>query len=208
MILGISGSGRKDRMIHQTVRTLLEKTGLEYDIVSLAGKKINGCIGCTACASDNICKVKDDWNAIGEKMLKANMIVFGAPNYYGMINALAHACLERTFCFRHRDAFLLKNKYGVSISTSRHNLENDAVKDTIQKFMRSNQIHILGHITVDDYSQCFTCGFGKDCEAGSVVGKWGVLEEIEAKHLPNEVARQEFTLKAIHALVEKIKATV
>jgi multimeric flavodoxin WrbA len=208
MILGISGSGRKDRMIHQTVRTLLEKTGLEYDIVSLAGKKINGCIGCTACASDNICKVKDDWNAIGEKMLKANMIVFGAPNYYGMINALAHACLERTFCFRHRDAFLLKNKYGVSINTSRHNSENDAVKDTIQKFMRSNQIHILGHITVDDYSQCFTCGFGKDCEAGSVVGKWGVLEEIEAKHLPNEVVGQEFTLKAIHALVEKIKATL
>jgi len=102
LILGISASARKDGITSAAVKAVLQASGMEYEYVSLTGKRINGCIGCTGCASDNFCKVKDDWNEIGEEMLKAEAIVFGAPNYYGTINALGHACLERTFCFRHR----------------------------------------------------------------------------------------------------------
>ncbi|MHB1126085.1 MAG: hypothetical protein ACYC2T_03875, partial [Bacillota bacterium] len=61
MILGISASGRKEGITSKTVKAILEATNVEYEYVSLAGKKINGCIGCTKCAADNRCKVKDDW---------------------------------------------------------------------------------------------------------------------------------------------------
>lgn len=70
MILAISASGRKNRIINQTVAAIAAESGQEYEVISLAGKRINGCIGCTRCASDNICKVKDDWNEIGEKIEK------------------------------------------------------------------------------------------------------------------------------------------
>ena len=37
------------------VRAAAENTGFGFDLVALAGKKIQGCIGCMGCADDNIC---------------------------------------------------------------------------------------------------------------------------------------------------------
>ena len=151
MILGISGSGRKNRMVHQTVLAIATESGQEYEVISLAGKKINGCIGCTQCAADNICKVKDDWNEIGEKMAQANVIIFGAPNYYGTINA-------------------------------------------------------LGHVTVESYDQCYTCGFGHDCKSGKVVPKHGVLASIEKEHLPLDFKEQSSTQRQVSDIVIKLES--
>jgi hypothetical protein len=61
-VLGISGSPRKKSTsgTYKLVKTVVENTGCEYEIVSLRGKQISGCIACLGCAKDNICKVKDD----------------------------------------------------------------------------------------------------------------------------------------------------
>jgi hypothetical protein len=61
-ILGIVGSSRKEGVssVHQLVTTVLENTGYDFELVSLRGKKIGGCIACLGCVKDNICKVKDD----------------------------------------------------------------------------------------------------------------------------------------------------
>lgn len=37
------------------------------------------------CVRDNRCKQQDDWNEIGQKMLEADAIVFGGPDYYGTL---------------------------------------------------------------------------------------------------------------------------
>ena len=115
MILGISASGRQEtrdesgRLLKgvndHMVKYVLEKTGEPFEYVSLAGKRISGCQACLACAKDNVCVVDDDWAAIRDKMFEADAVVFGAPNYYGTINAHGHAFLERTFSLRHREAF-------------------------------------------------------------------------------------------------------
>lgn len=68
MILGISGSSRANGTTSDVIKYILEQSGQEYEYVSLAGKKINGCIGCTRCAADSFCKVEDDWQEIGRKM--------------------------------------------------------------------------------------------------------------------------------------------
>ncbi|HZK85611.1 MAG TPA: hypothetical protein VFC58_13280 [Desulfosporosinus sp.] len=49
-------------------------TGLEYEYSSLAGKRINGCTGCTLCAGDKKCKQQDNWNEIGRKMMQADAV--------------------------------------------------------------------------------------------------------------------------------------
>ncbi|ONI46878.1 hypothetical protein AN644_02300 [Candidatus Epulonipiscium fishelsonii] len=198
-ILAISGSGRKDRMTHNVIKELLKDCKDEVEIISLAGKKINGCIGCTACAGDNKCKVQDDWNEIGEKMEQADMIVFGAPDYFGSINALAHVCLERTYSFRHRSIFSLKDKLGVIVSTCETRDRKDPVGEFIKKMFDFNHIKTIGKVQVNQYSQCYTCGYGHDCEAGMVVYKHGILEEILPSHIPHEVNCQDETLKEIKA---------
>jgi multimeric flavodoxin WrbA len=184
MILGIGASGRKDMITSKTVKAILEDSGQEYEFISLAGKKINGCIGCTQCDSDNICKVKDDWNEIGEKMRKADAIVFGAPDYYDTINALGHACLERTFSFRHRGGFSLEGKYGISVSASYSEQGNEAVHSIIKKFMLSNRMIVIDSVSAEGYSQCYNCNYGHMCSIGNVVKANGFIDKIEKKHCP------------------------
>ncbi|WP_411679783.1 NAD(P)H-dependent oxidoreductase [Clostridium thailandense] len=194
MILGISASGRKDGIISKTVKAILEASNSEYEYISLSGKRINGCIGCTLCAADNQCKVKDDWNEIAEKMLMADVIVFGAPNYGETINALGHACLERTFCFRHREAFSLSGKIGVAVSASYSEEGTNLVNMIIKKSMMINKMSVVGAVSAHGYSQCYTCGFGQNCNAGNVVKKYGPLDKIEKKHLPPSFEEQEDTI--------------
>ncbi len=198
-VLAISASARKNRMVHNGIKELLKDIKSECEIISLSQKRINGCIGCTACAKDNQCKVKDDWNEIGEKMKEADVIIFGAPNYYGMINALGHATLERTFCFRHRDEFLLKDKLGVALATCTNQTDENPVINYIEKMFASAKMKTIANVKVNQYNQCYTCGFGKDCLSGSVVGRHGVLDEILPCHLPLELQEQEETLKEIKA---------
>lgn len=188
MILGISASGRKDGVTGQAVQALLAATGLEYEYVSLAGKKISGCIGCTLCAGDNICKLQDDWNEIGEKMRRADAIVFGAPNYFEQMNALGHACWERTFSFRHREIFDLAGKLGVSVSVEYEG--NDSVNSQIEYFMRRNHMAVIDRVAVHACGQCYTCGYGHDCGVGRVVRVHGFLDAIKDEHYPPDFAHQ------------------
>lgn len=191
MILGINASGRNGGVTGEAVKAVLEASGLEYEYVSLAGKRINGCIGCTACAGDNICKVKDDWNEIGEKMRDAKAIVFGAPNYFGRMNALGHACWERTFCFRHREAFSLAGKMGIIVSVEYEG--HNKVRPEIEDFMNRNKMAVIESVFAKGYSQCFTCGFGHDCSVGNVVRLHGFIEKVEKEHLPLCFDQQEET---------------
>jgi len=189
LILGISASGRYNGVTSEAVKAVLKASGMEYEYVSLAGKKINGCIGCTACAADNICKVQDDWNVIGEKMRTADAIVFGAPNYFGQMNALGHACWERAFCFRHREVFSLAGKLGVIVSVEYEG--NSKVNPEIEDFMERNKMAVIESVFANGNSQCFTCGFGHDCSVGNVVRLHGFIEKVEDKDLPPCFGQQD-----------------
>ena len=188
MILGINASGRPNGVTADAVKAVLSATNLPSEYISLAGKRFTGCIGCTLCAADNVCKVNDDWLNIGDAMLRADAIVFGAPNYFGSINALGHACLERTFCFRHRDAYRLAGKLGLVVSTDYKG--TDEVATFIQNMMTRNKMAVIDTVFVRGYSQCYTCGFGHDCASGNVVKDHGFLEEILPEHLPAKFGAQ------------------
>ncbi len=183
MILGISASGREKGMTAQAVKYVLENSGEEYEYISLSRLVINGCRGCTLCAKENRCVMKDDWIDVQNALLKADAIVFGAANYYGMINGLGHACLERTFAFRHREIFSLAGKLGVAIGTT-YGGQSTVVNDYIQKMMQSNLMPVVSSVTIDGYSQCYTCGYGEDCAVGGVVSRHGFCDQITPDILP------------------------
>lgn len=204
MILGISASGRPEGITDEAIKTILEASELDYEYISLAGKNINGCIGCTRCAADNRCKQIDDWNKIGEKMLESEVIIFGAPNYYGTINALGHACLERTYSFRHQGKFCLKGKAGIAVGVD--DQEENSVLPYIKNMMVHNKMKIIDDLAVDGYSQCYTCGFGHQCEVGSVVPKHGFLDEIKDEHLPPRFCEQEKNMVKAKKIGQKLKS--
>lgn len=193
MILGISASGRQEtrdssgRLVkganEHMLKYLLEKTGEEYEYLSLSGKKINGCQACLLCAKDNVCVLDDDWADVRDKMFEADAVVFAAPNYYGTINAHGHAFLERTFSLRHREAFPLAGKINAIDVSGRS--ENNPAEGFIRQMFRSNYMaEPIGVLHVSGVSQCYTCGYGEKCAAGSVVAKHGLLNEIQPWMMP------------------------
>jgi multimeric flavodoxin WrbA len=123
-------------------------------------------------------------------MMAAEALVFGAPTYYGTINALGHACLERTFCFRHREVFTLAGKLGVAVGVG-GGAEDPPVIEYVRRMMRANMMGVVGTVRAEGIASCYTCGYGRDCAVGAVVGSHGFLERIEAEHWPPRLAEQE-----------------
>ena len=165
-ILGISGSPRKESRsgVHTLVATVLESTGIEYEIVSLRGKSISGCIACLGCVQDNICKVDDDLTPLRELIVEADAYVIGAPNYYSTINATTHALLERWFQFRHQTGSTLWGKLAVTIGVG--GTSGTFPADELEKFLLYNFVETVAKVSGQGAASCYSCGFGETCQVG------------------------------------------
>lgn len=71
------------------------EAGNKVDFVSLRGKKIAFCTGCLACQKKGKCVIKDDANAITEKMKNADVIAFATPIYYYEMSGQLKTMLDR-----------------------------------------------------------------------------------------------------------------
>ena len=165
-ILGISGSPRKnDRSgVYKLVQTVLDHTGIDYDLVSLKGKNISGCIACLGCVKDNVCKVEDDLAPLRDKIVEADAFVIGAPNYYSGINATTHALLERWFQFRHQEGNTLWGKLAVAVGVG--GTAGQFPADEIEKFLLYNFIETVAKVTGQGAASCYSCGYGETCKVG------------------------------------------
>jgi multimeric flavodoxin WrbA len=85
-ILALNGSARKrgntDLLIDQILKGSKEK-GHKVEKLYLYDYEILPCIDCRHCKKGNyVCSLKDDMETIYPKIEKADLIVFGAPNYW------------------------------------------------------------------------------------------------------------------------------
>ena len=198
-ILGISGSPRKDDTsgIHKLVTTVLENTGIEYELISLRGKKIGGCIACLGCAKDNNCKVNDDMSELREKLVEADAYVIGAPNYYSTLNALTHAFMERWFQFRHQQGDLLWGKLGVAVGVGGMNGKFPA--DEIEKFFMYSFIETVAKVSGQGAASCYSCGYGETCGVGVPVMLYGKDVKITPEIIPDVSNQSEVMTNAADA---------
>lgn len=85
-VIGISGSPIKNSNTDRMVQAVLNNTGLETEFIKLSNCKVQPCIACLGCTEDNICKVKDDFQEIAEKVKHAGAIVVGGYPPYGTVD--------------------------------------------------------------------------------------------------------------------------
>ena len=64
----------KDTMITNELQTLTRNKGIEAEIIEAGDKKISHCIGCNYCwlKTPGICSIKDDYEEILKKIIKAD----------------------------------------------------------------------------------------------------------------------------------------
>ena len=198
-ILGISGSQRDSESsgTHTLVKTVLENTGCEYELVSLRGKKIVGCSACLACVEDNICKVRDDMEPLRANILDADAYVIGAPNYFSTLNAITHAFLERWYQFRHRAADAQWGKLAVAVGVG--GSRGAPAAEPIEMFMMYSFIETVAKVTGQGAPSCFTCGYGETCAVGGIRMLHGPDFKITPENTPGVTKQPEVMQAAADA---------
>ncbi len=193
-ILGISGSPREEKTSNcfRLTQRVLDNTNCDFELISLRGRNIHGCIACLGCVKDNICKVVDDMVPLREKIVEADAYVIAAPNYFFCVNALTHAFLERWYQFRHQEGNLLWGKLAVVIGIG--GSKGQIVSDQIELMLGYSFIETIAKVDGQGAACCFTCGYGETCNVGAVTMMYGPNTRITEDRIP-DIAKQPEVLK-------------
>ena len=96
-ILGICGSARKKGNTATLLREALNATGMESELIFLADLTIGFCTGCLSCVKNKgVCIKDDDMKGLLDKMIAAQAIVLGSPNYYYDVSGLMKNMIDRS----------------------------------------------------------------------------------------------------------------
>jgi len=120
--IGIVGSPRKNGNTEFLVKealNALESKGIEVELISLRGKKIETCIACYECKEKKKCILKDDFKAIYNKMVEADAIIVGSPVYYGSATPETMALLARAGMVAGQTGKAFSRKVGGPIAIAR-----------------------------------------------------------------------------------------
>jgi multimeric flavodoxin WrbA len=176
---------------------VLKATGCDYELISLKGMRISGCIACLGCVEDNVCKLEDDLTPLREKIVQADAYVIGAPNYYSGLNATTHALLERWFQFRHQEGSLLWGKLGIAVgvggTTGRFSAEE------IEKFFLYNFIETVARVIGRGAASCYSCGHGEECKVGIPYFLYGEGVRITPETTPDVIKLSDVVEAAVNA---------
>jgi len=168
-VLGISGSPVKNSNTDRLVKTVLEATGLDYEFIKLSEYDIHPCRACLGCAGDNICKQKDDWHIIENKIKECAALVIGGYPTYGTLDSRTKMFTERMYSMHHQK-MLNKGKIGaaVAVGVGRGIPSVDHAVDQIAAFMQMEGINVIGKVSGTGNIACLSCGYGGTCRISGV----------------------------------------
>ena len=124
--LAICGSPRRNGNTETMLRRCLDRLasqGIAGELELLAGKNIRGCSACGACreAKDESCpgQAGDDFAAIFEKMVRADILIVGSPVYFGSATPEMMALLDRAGYVSRSNGHLFSRKIGGPVAVAR-----------------------------------------------------------------------------------------
>lgn len=178
-VIGISGSPIKNSNTDRLVQAVLANTGLETDFIKLSKRRVQPCIACLGCTKDNICKVKDDFQEIAEKVKYAGAIVVGGYPPYGTIDGFTKAFLERLFSLRHQNGFN-RGKLAVvaitGIGRGAPGIEEAA--NQVTHALTLEGMEVLGQLKATGNPECMVSGYGQTCPMSALPWIFGEDTEV------------------------------
>ena len=185
LVVGV-GAGRRGKFTESLVRTVLEGTGLDTEFISLSGKLVRPCEACNGCVETNRCVLRDDFDAVWERVAAADGLVFGAPTYWDRINTKGAAFWER-LCFtgRHRERFPLRGKPAAMVAVDGSAGTGEYVLGDLGRYFADARLDVVGDVAGGGEFACFTCGFGEDCDVGGFLSLYPPGTSIEPDRIPS-----------------------
>ncbi|HDQ40142.1 MAG TPA: flavodoxin family protein [Desulfonatronum sp.] len=158
--VAINGSPRKGGNTETLLRHVLaplDAAGWETELVQVGGKGIHGCIACYKCFENKNmrCSVdKDGFNAVMEKMIRAQAVIIGSPTYFTDVSADTKAVLDRSGLVAIANGFLFRGKIGAAVVAVRRG-GGTHVFDTINHMYLMSQMIVPG-------STYWNLGYGRN----------------------------------------------
>ncbi len=145
-ILAINGSHRAGKNTAALLNLALEearKAGAETKLVELSELDITYCSGCNRCLAKPNCSLSDDMDELTEKMLAADGIILGSPDYFGNVTARMKCFIDRTRPL-HMTANRLKGKVGGFVSMSGlDNCGSEATNAVLGHFFATHEMLVV-----------------------------------------------------------------
>ena len=133
-ILILNGSPRKNGKTASLVKAFsegAESAGNEVKEFYLQDMHIGGCLACEACSRNGgRCVQKDDMDQINEAYLRADVIVFASPMFWGTITGQLKTAVDRLYAIQNRigyEDFSKQYKETAFIMTARGNYYRQAL---------------------------------------------------------------------------------
>jgi len=139
----ISGSpkaeGNTAQLIKECAR-VIEEHGVETEIISFAGKKIESCTACGECTELGYCTLEDGLDEIMKKVREAEGFIIGSPVYFGTARGDVMAALQRIgYVSRMTDRFL-SGKVGGAIAVARRGGHTFTLQEMLMFFLINDMI--------------------------------------------------------------------
>ena len=172
-VLGISGSPIENSNTDRLIQAMLDATELESEFVKLSQINVRPCLACKQCVQDNICKVKDDFPQLAEKIKKAKALIIGAYIPYKQIDGFTKALLERFWSLRHLRN-LLRGKLCATVLTYLSPDAADSVNQSLAiQLQEMERMELVGQVMIEGNIPCLTCGVGEECQMSGLRKRYG-----------------------------------
>jgi multimeric flavodoxin WrbA len=148
-VVAISGSARMDgntAILVRQVFSVLEKEGIETELVQLAGEEVPGCNACYRCMKEQNrrCAVEDDIvNECIAKMDDAEGIILASPTYFADVSSEMKALMDRAGFVAMANGGMFRRKVGAAVVAVRRGGAIHAF-DTMNHFFFISEMVVPG----------------------------------------------------------------
>lgn len=147
-VIAVNGSARKDGNTAIMLRRacqILEREGIETELMQLAGTTIHGCRACGRCQNEDLGRCvfdKDPVNDFISKVEEAQGIILGSPTYFADLTSELKALIDRSGYAARRKG-LFRRKLGAAVVVARR---GGAIHtfDSINHFFTISEMLIVG----------------------------------------------------------------
>jgi multimeric flavodoxin WrbA len=142
-VLLISGSPKPEGNTAQLMREcarIIEEQGVETEIVSFAGRKIESCTACGQCAELGYCTLEDDLGEIITKVKGSEGFIVGSPVYFGTARGDVMAALQRIGYVSQKTDRFLSGKVGGAIAVARRGGHTFTLQEMLMFFLINDMI--------------------------------------------------------------------